>query len=78
MPITRILQSISGIEIGKIGEILEKRSGEKATDPKAGNRFQTRLAKLHRAQEILREWARESNPKSTQQRDTLSDFLRTF
>ncbi len=26
------------------GEILEKRSGEKATDPKAGNRFQTCLA----------------------------------
>src|SRR5439155_4150134 len=25
------------------GEILEKRSGEKATDPKAGNRFQTCL-----------------------------------
>ena len=34
MPITRILQSISSIEIGKIGEILQKRSGEKATDPR--------------------------------------------
>jgi hypothetical protein len=28
----------------KIPEILEKRAGEKATDPKAGNRFQTCLA----------------------------------
>ena len=28
----------------KIPELLEKRSGEKATDPKAGNRFQTCLA----------------------------------
>jgi hypothetical protein len=100
MPITRILQSISSIENWEIGEILEKRSGEKATDPKAGNRFQTRLAividglatgtlvvgfrrrpndqVLHRAQEILKEWARESDPKSTQQRGALIDFLRTF
>jgi hypothetical protein len=81
----------------EIGEILEKRSGEKAADPKAGNRFQTRLAividglatgtlvvgfrrrpndqVLHRAPEILREWARESNPNSTQQRGALIDFL---
>jgi hypothetical protein len=36
------------------GELLEKRSGEKATDPKAGNRFQTCLAIVARVGGQLR------------------------
>jgi hypothetical protein len=80
-------------------ELLEKRAGEKATDPKAGNTFQTCLAMvidglatgtlvvgfrrrptdqlLQRAQEILREWARERDPKAPE-RSALIDFLRKF
>ncbi len=36
------------------GELLEKRAGEKATDPKAGNRFQTCLAMVARVDGQLR------------------------
>jgi len=81
------------------GDILEKRSGEKATDPKAGNRFQTCLAMviddhvigtlvvgfrhkpddplLDRTQNVLGEWARDKDPKSSQ-RNRLIDFLKKF
>jgi hypothetical protein len=80
-------------------ELLEKRAGEKATDPKAGNRFQTCLAMvieglatgtlvvgfrhrpddplLQRTQEVLREWAREPDPKSSE-RNALINFLKKF
>ncbi len=80
------------------GELLEKRAGEKATDPKAGNLFQTCLAimvddraagtlvvgfrrkpnqeLLTKAQDLLREWARE-DAKSVQ-RSALVDFLKKY
>jgi hypothetical protein len=80
-------------------ELLEKRAGEKATDPKAGNSFQTCLAMvieglatgtlvvgfrhrpddplLQRTQEVLREWAREPDPKSSE-RNALINFLKKF
>lgn len=80
-------------------ELPEKRAGEKATDPKAGNRFQTCLAMvieglatgtlvvgfrhrpddplLQRTQELLREWAREPDPKSSE-RNALINFLKKF
>jgi hypothetical protein len=83
----------------EVDEILEKRAGEKATDPKAGNKFQTCLAMvideratgtlvvgfrrrpndqlLEATQNLLRQWARESDAKSTQ-RSALIDFLKTF
>lgn len=78
-----------------MSEILEKKSGEKATDPNAGNGFQTclaividglgtgtpvvdfvadRMIKCFKGPQILREWARESDRKSTQ-RGVLIDFL---
>jgi hypothetical protein len=82
------------------GELLEKRAGEKATDPKAGNTFQTCLAMmiegratgtlvvgfrrwpndqlLHKAQQVLGEWAREDYPKSSPRRSSLIDFLKKF
>jgi hypothetical protein len=78
-------------------ELLEKRAGEKATDPKAGNNFQTCLAivaqgravgtlvvgfrrrpdaaSLGRAQELLREWAREP---INDNRRALLNFLNDF
>jgi hypothetical protein len=79
-------------------ELLEKRAGEKATDPKAGNLFQTCLAivieeratgtlvvgfrrrpkeqLLQRAQQILREWARDD--AKSRQRAKLIGFLKQF
>jgi hypothetical protein len=79
-------------------ELLEKRAGEKATDPKAGNTFQTCLAMviegratgtlvvgfrrrprdqlLERAQQILRQWARDDCPPP--RRSALIDFLQKF
>lgn len=79
-------------------ELLEKRAGEKATDPKAGNTFQTCLAMviegratgtlvvgfrrrpnnqlLERAQQILRQWARDdcSQPRRSELIDLLKNF----
>jgi hypothetical protein len=81
-------------------ELLEKRAGEKATDPKAGNTFQTCLAMvidglatgtlvvgfrhkpdnalLDKTHQILEQWAREDEPKSPPQRNSLIDFLKKF
>jgi len=83
----------------ELAEMLEKRSGEKATDPKAGNRFQTCLAividdlvtgtlvvgfrrrpddqLLKKTQALLKEWARERDPKSDK-RGGLISLLKKF
>ena len=44
MPITRTSRNHFRYRDWDASEILEKRAGEKATDPKCGNRFQTCLA----------------------------------